>query len=65
MVGGHAARPVAARRQPATSAAALTSPTERLERRRRRQFAHAWQPPPWMWATFTADMGMDVIYVDA
>ena len=31
-----------------TSAASLTTPAEWQEQRRRRQFAHNWQPPTWM-----------------
>lgn len=42
------------------SAVSLSSPADQQRRRRQRQFAHAWQPPPWLRATFTADEDMDV-----
>ena len=43
------------------SSGSLVSPADMQHRRRQRQFAYGRQPPqPWLRATFTADVDMDV-----
>ena len=42
------------------SSSGLASTADKLQRRRRQQFAHDWQPPPWLRATFSAATDMDV-----